>query len=303
MKKILLVGKNGQIGWELLRTLAPLGPIVALGRNDMDLANPDSIRRAVREVSPDLIVNAAAYTAVDQAESEPDLAMAVNGVAPGILAEEAMRLNAMLIHFSTDYVFDGRKSEPYREEDQPNPLNVYGKTKLEGERAISAVGCAHLIFRISWIYGARGKNFLLTMLRLAGERDELRVVNDQIGAPTWSRFVAEAVGQALARNSRELAALSGIYHLTAAGSGSWYDFAKEIFGSDAICENRAVLGLRRDGPRIVPISSESYGAVAVRPANSVLSCEKVEEIFGIFRPEWRDFLACCLKDFLVGKGC
>jgi dTDP-4-dehydrorhamnose reductase len=191
MTRILLTGKNGQVGWELQRTLATLGEVVTLDRQDLDLADPDSIRRVVREHKPNLIVNAAAYTAVDKAEEESDLAMVINGTAPGILAEEAKRLSAAIIHYSTDYVFDGSKNTPYTEEDAPNPLNVYGRTKLAGERAIQAVGAPYLILRTSWVYGMRGKNFLLTILRLARERNEIKVVNDQIGAPTWSRIIAQ----------------------------------------------------------------------------------------------------------------
>src|SRR5512146_587709 len=191
LSRILVTGRNGQVGFELLRSLAGLGEVVAVGRERMDLADPDAIRRTVRETKPDLIVNAAAYTAVDQAESEPELALAINGVAPGILAEESKRLGAVLIHYSTDYVFDGSKGAPYTEDDEPRPLSVYGRTKLAGERAIQAVDVPHLILRTSWVYGARGKNFLLTILRLARERNELSIVDDQIGAPTWCRSLAE----------------------------------------------------------------------------------------------------------------
>ena len=197
--KILLTGKNGQVGWELQRTLTTLGDVVAIDRKGMDLANPDSIRNTIRAVRPDLIVNAAAYTAVDKAESEPELAMAINGIAPGIMAEEAGRLGAAMVHYSTDYVFDGTKTTPYTEGDILNPINVYGKTKLAGEQAVQAAGIPHLIFRTSWVYGLRGRNFLLTILRLAKEWDELKIVDDQIGAPTWSRMVAEATATILAQ--------------------------------------------------------------------------------------------------------
>ena len=198
MSRILVTGRNGQVGFELQRNLAGRGQVVAVGRDEMDLSDPDAIRRVVREAKPDLIVNAAAYTAVDQAESEPELALAINGVAPGILAEEAKRLGVALIHYSTDYVFDGSKAAPYTEEDEPRPINVYGRTKLAGERAIQAVDVPHLILRTSWVYSARGKNFLLTILRLAREREELSIVDDQIGAPTWSRAIAMATGGILA---------------------------------------------------------------------------------------------------------
>nr|WP_255210519.1 dTDP-4-dehydrorhamnose reductase [Methylogaea oryzae] len=221
---ILLTGKDGQVGWELQRALAPLGKVVAVGRDALDLADADGIRRVVRDVAPRLIVNAAAYTAVDKAESEPELAMAINGIAPGILAEEARRLGAGLIHYSTDYVFDGAKQGEYAEDDTPNPVSVYGQTKLAGERAVSSSGAEHLIFRTSWVYGLRGRNFLLTMLRLARERAELRVVADQVGAPTWSRMIAEATAIVVARwyehsagdaTPRPKSGLSGIYHLAA----------------------------------------------------------------------------------------
>lgn len=199
MKRILLIGKNGQVAWELQRTLATLGEIITVGREQLDVANAASIRQVIRETKPQIIVNATAYTAVDKAEAEPELAMQVNGVAPGIMAEEAKRLDALLVHYSTDYVFDGTKQGAYVEEDVPNPLSVYGKTKLAGEQAIQATGAKHLILRTSWVYGARGKNFLLTILRLAKERPELKIVDDQIGAPTWSRMIAEATAQILAQ--------------------------------------------------------------------------------------------------------
>ena len=199
--RILVTGANGQVGWELQRTLQTLGDVVACDRGTLDLSDPDSIRGKVREIRPDVIVNAGAYTAVDRAESEPELAMAVNGVAPGVLAEEAKQLGALLLHYSTDYVFDGTKAEPYLESDAPNPVSVYGSSKLAGEKAVEAVGGAYLIFRTSWVYGGRGKNFLLTMLRLAGEREELRVVDDQFGAPTWCRTIAEATAQVVAKLS------------------------------------------------------------------------------------------------------
>jgi dTDP-4-dehydrorhamnose reductase len=264
--RILITGKNGQVGWELQRTLSTLGEVVALDRTGMDLASPDSIRAAIRDAKPSLIVNAAAYTAVDKAESEPELAMAINGVAPGILAEEAKRLNALLIHYSTDYVFDGTKQGPYTEDDLPNPLSVYGKTKLAGERAIQQIGGPHLICRTSWVYGARGKNFLLAILRLAKERNELRIVNDQFGAPTWSRTIAETTAQVVAQlycpftfhvsrftateapithdpspiagvespiaDHRSLFAdVSGIYNLTSGGETTWFGFAKALLES------------------------------------------------------------------------
>jgi dTDP-4-dehydrorhamnose reductase len=292
--RILLTGKNGQVGWELQRTLATLGDVVALDRAGLDLADPDSIRRAVREHQPNLIVNAAAYTAVDKAESEPDLAMAINGTAPGILAEEAKRLGAALIHYSTDYVFDGRKNGPYTEDDPPHPLNVYGQTKLAGERAIQAAGPSHLILRPSWVYGSRGNNFLLTILRLAKERDELRIVNDQIGAPVWCRFVAEVTAQLIAQcygypQHAWDAGVSGIYHMTAAGQTSWHGFAQAILESAALS--------RRHTPRVTPIPSTEYLAPARRPKNSLLSSTKLHRVFGLTLPAWDTGLRFCLDEY------
>jgi dTDP-4-dehydrorhamnose reductase len=292
MIRILLTGANGQVGWELRRTLAPLGDVVASTRRSLDLADPDALRRAVRECRPELIVNAAAYTAVDGAESEPERAMAVNGIAPGILAEEGKRVGAALVHFSTDYVFDGRKPTPYLEDDPPAPLNVYGTTKLAGERAIQAVGAPHLVLRTSWVYGARGRNFLLAICRLAGERPELRVVDDQTGAPTWCRMIAEATAQIVARArpgpGRAPFAAGGVYHLTARGATTWFGFARAILASGS------ALGLA-SVPALLPIGSEEYGSPARRPANSLLANDKVERDFGVALPPWDDALRMCLE--------
>lgn len=292
MKRILLTGKNGQVGWELQRTLAPLGKVIALDTAALDLSDPDAIRRKVREIQPHIIVNPAAYTAVDKAESEPTLAMAVNGVAPGIFAEEAKKLNALLIHYSTDYIFDGSKAEAYVEEDETNPLGVYGKTKLAGEQAVRAVGCNHLILRTSWVYGARGKNFLLTMLRLARERSELRVVDDQVGAPTWSRTLGEITAQILAQlyapgvSKEELARVSGTYHLTSSGRVSWHGFAAEIIRLAEI----------QPAPNLLPIPSREYPTPAARPMNSVLSNEKLLREFGLQAGSWQDNLHLCMQE-------
>ncbi len=317
--KILLIGKNGQVGWELQRTLATLGEIISVDRNQMDLANPDSIRAVIRGTKPDIIVNAAAYTAVDKAESEPELVMAINGVAPGIMAEEAKRLNALMVHYSTDYVFDGTKTTPYTEDDIPNPLNVYGKTKLAGEQAIQAAGISHLIFRTSWVYGARGKNFLLTILRLAKEQDELKIVDDQIGAPTWSRMIAEATGQILAQSSlphiydlsmltdqrkselrksgvtslSRLKDVSGVYHLTSGGQTSWYGFTEAILKSAPHLVPQ---------PSLKPISTSEYPLPALRPTNSVISNCRIFKTFGITLPSWNHALCLCM-DEVEGKLC
>lgn len=293
--RILLTGKSGQIGWELQRTLAPLGEVVALDRQQLDLARPDQIRERVREIKPTLIVNAAAYTAVDRAEEEPELAMSINGIAPGILAEEAKRLNAAIVHYSTDYVIDGTKTTPYTEEDLPNPLNVYGRTKLEGERAIKAVDVPYMILRTSWVYGMRGKNFLLTILRQAQERDELKIVNDQIGAPTWSRMVAEATAQILAQvyspvisHCSPLTEKGGTYHLSAGGQVSWYDFAKVILAQ------AYKSGLHFT--KLIPISANEYPTPACRPTYSVLSNAKLNQAFGLTMLSWNRALALVLEE-------
>lgn len=287
--KILLTGKNGQVGWELQRTLAPLGEVIAVNRQALDLANPDAIRALIRQVKPALIVNPAAHTAVDKAESEPELAMAVNGIAPGIMAEEAKRLGAAMIHYSTDYVFDGGKTTPYTEKDMPNPGNVYGKTKLAGEQAIQAVGIPHLILRTSWVYGTRGRNFLLTILRLAQERDELKIVDDQVGAPTSSRMIAEATAQILAQTRGNLGGASGLYHLTAAGQTSWYGFAAAILESQARATGVV-------GARLTPIPTSDYPLPAPRPMYSLMANDKLQRAFGVAIPAWQDGLNLCMEE-------
>jgi dTDP-4-dehydrorhamnose reductase len=293
--RILLTGSRGQVGWELRRTLATLGELVSPDRNVVDLSNPDSIRIAVRDIRPTLIVNAGAYTAVDKAEQEQDLAQRVNGLAPGILAEEAKTLGAALVHYSTDYVFDGSKSGAYREGDVPNPVNVYGKSKLAGETAIQQVGVPHLIFRTSWVYGTRGRNFLLTMLRLAQEKDEIRVVDDQIGAPTWSRTIAEVTAQVLAQSLRPSrstdspwAGMSGIFHLSCGGQTSWYGFATAILARVPAEAGRRVAA-------VVPIPTRDYPTPAVRPLNSLLSNERLAARFRLRQPSWEECLAMCLE--------
>jgi dTDP-4-dehydrorhamnose reductase len=286
-RKILLLGKNGQVGWELQRTLAPLGNVMALDQEELDLVRVGDIRSTVQELKPDIIVNAAAYTAVDKAESEPDLAMAINGDAPGVLAEEAKKLGALLVHYSTDYVFDGTKDTPYTEEDIPNPLNVYGKTKLAGEQAIQAVDGNHLIFRTSWVYGTRGQNFFLTMLHLAREREEIRVVDDQIGAPTWCRMIAESTALILAQGINREEGFSGyfeerkgIYHMTAGGQTSWYGFAERIF--------EVVPDTDRKLKRLMAVKTEEYQTVAERPHYTVLSSKL--EMLGIMSSHWETYL-------------
>jgi dTDP-4-dehydrorhamnose reductase len=292
--KILLTGAGGQIGWELQKTLIGLGEVVSCDRTRLDLSDPDQIRTVVREVRPGLIVNAAAYTAVDRAEDEPDLAMAVNGTAPGILAEEAGRLDALLVHYSTDYVFDGRKtSGPFTEDDSCRPINTYGKTKLQGERNIIAVGSPHLILRTSWVYGLRGKNFLLTMQKAAREKPELRVVDDQIGTPTWCRSIAKKTRELLngfmtidaAGNGTIPQELGGIYHLTCEGQTSWFGFAKAIIELMNLSES----------PQVIPISTAEFPTPAPRPRYSVLSNEKIRRAAQITLPHWNDALRECLS--------
>lgn len=291
-RTILLTGVTGQVGYELARTLQGLGHVVALDRNNLDLGDLEQIRRVVREVQPALIVNPAAHTAVDKAESEPDLARRLNAEAPAILAEEAKRLGAALVHYSTDYVFDGRKDGAYREDDAVGPQSVYGATKLEGEQAIAASGCAHLIFRTSWVYGTRGKNFLLTMLRLGAERSELNVVSDQYGAPTWATTIAALSANVLAQacapsqgdSERWWSQYSGIYHLTAGGSTSWHGFAEAIFALSNLTNK----------PLVNAIPTTSYPTPATRPNNSRLSNEKLVEAFGLRAPDWHEALRLCM---------
>jgi dTDP-4-dehydrorhamnose reductase len=290
--KILLTGVSGQVGWELQRTLMTVGEVISVNRNQLDLANPDSIRSTIRDIKPDLIVNSAAYTAVDKAESEIDLAMAINGVAPGIMAEEAKRLNAGIIHYSTDYVFDGNKNNPYQENELTNPQNIYGKTKLAGEEAISSIGVNHLIFRTSWVYGLRGKNFLLTMQKLAKEREEIKVVDDQIGSPTWSRMIAEITAQVITLGQNNLnnffADKGGIYNLSPSGKTSWYGFAKAIFNDDFPNNERKL-------QRLIPITTPEYPTPASRPAFSLLDNQKLSDTFGLKMPDWDQVLKLVLS--------
>jgi dTDP-4-dehydrorhamnose reductase len=286
--RILLTGVNGQVGWELQRTLAPLGEVVAADRSLLDLADTAGIRRSVAAIAPDLIVNPAAYTAVDKAESEPALAHAINAAAPGELAA----CGVPLVHFSTDYVFDGKKSGPYTETDAPDPLGVYGASKLAGEEAVARAGIPHLILRTSWVYGLRGRNFLLTMQRLARERDTLAVVDDQFGAPTWSRLIAEATALAVARwlDRPDPTATSGVYHLTCGGRTSWHGFTAAILAHLAASDAKLA--------RLTAIPSSGYPTPAARPANSQLDCGKLAATFGVRLPDWEQALALCLEQNL-----
>ncbi|GAB3628294.1 dTDP-4-dehydrorhamnose reductase [Pandoraea terrae] len=290
-RRILVTGASGQVGWELARTLQGMGVVYAPPRADLDLDDLVSVARVVREFQPDLIVNPAAYTAVDRAEQDEAAALRINGEAPGVLAEEAKRLGALLVHYSTDYVFDGTAQTPYREDDPVAPKNAYGRTKLAGESAIVQSGARHLILRTSWVYGMRGQNFLLTVLRLARERDELRIVADQFGAPTWCRTIAELTAQIVAQGLREdglddgfWQTNGGIYHLTSQGQTTWHGFTEAILA-------RAQLGRR---PIVHAIGTADYPLPAPRPAYSVLDGDKLARTFGLRAPEWGDALDLCL---------
>ncbi len=287
---VLLTGADGQIGWELRRTLATLGKVVACGRSQMRLEDADEIRRVIRSVRPDVIVNAAAFTAVEKAEYEPELAMAINGTAPGVIAEEARRVEAAVVHYSTDYVFDGNNSRAYVEEDAANPLSVYGRSKLAGEAALRQASNASLILRTGWVFGRRGQNFLAKIQRLASEREALDVVDDQIGTPTWCRLVADATARILSAGNGHLFEHvrdhGGVYHLSCAGQTSWWGFARRI------------LDLTPPGKyarnRVNPIKADDLPASAVRPAYSVLNNRKMHRTFGVRLPEWEQALAMAL---------
>lgn len=294
LPNLLVIGCRGQVGWELMRTLQPLGRVTGVDFPEVDLTRPESLRPCLDAVRPQAVLNAAAYTAVDRAESEPEAARRLNALAPGLLAEEARRRGAWLVHFSTDYVFDGSARTPYTEEAPANPLSTYGRTKAEGDAAVQQAGGRHLIFRLCWVYGGRGQNFLRTMLRLATTRDELRVVNDQHGCPTWSRLIAEATAQALARALRapDPDALTGVYHLACAGVATWYDFARAIWESVPAAARRAA--------RLTPLTTADYPTPARRPAWSVLDCGKLERVFGLRLPDWRTGLRLALESPVEG---
>ncbi|MEG4106574.1 dTDP-4-dehydrorhamnose reductase [Microcoleus sp. S13_C5] len=280
--KILLAGGSGQLAQELQPILLSSGEVIAVDRTRLDLSQPESIRQAMAEIQPDLVVNAGAYTAVDKAESEPELANAVNGIAPGIFAEECEKLGSTLIHFSTDYVFDGSHGSAYLETDSTNPLGTYGKSKLAGEEAIQKAGNRHIIIRTAWVYGNGGKgNFVKTMLRLGKEREEIRVVADQIGSPTWTGDLAEAISQMIPLVEPES---FGTYQYTNSGVCSWYDFAIAIF------EEAAKLGLPLKVQRVIPITTSEYPTPAKRPAFSVLSTVKISALLGTHPPHWRQGL-------------
>lgn len=283
--KILLLGKNGQVGWELQRSLMVLGELIALDRNYEgalcgDLANAEALSKTIRLLKPDVIVNAAAYTAVDKAETEPERAYQVNSIACQLLAEEAASLGALLVHYSTDYVFNGEGDKPWSESAETGPLNQYGVTKLAGEQAITASQCNHLIFRTSWVYGARGNNFVKTMLRLASERESLSVVADQVGAPTGAELIADVTAQAI-KAAVARPEYSGIYHLAASGETSWHGYAEYTF---SIARE---LGLQLRVEKVQPIRSEEFPTPAARPKNSRLNTKKLQDAFSIYLPDWK----------------
>lgn len=290
--RILITGKNGQLGWVLARAFAGLGEVFAFDRDELNLADAKAIRTCCERIKPTLILNAGAYTAVDRAESEPELAMQINGTAPRVFAEEANRLGAAIVHYSTDYVFAGDATLPYREDDATAPHSVYGKTKLAGEEAVARIADRYLVFRTSWVYAARRQNFLLTMLRLAREREELRVVADQIGSPTWVQTLADFT-RAAVDDAGNLSIADGIYHVSANGRTSWHGFAEAIL--DAIPEPN------RMAKRVVPISTADFPTPAKRPAFSVLANNKIESATNQRVPDWQDQLAACAAELKAAK--
>ena len=295
--KILLFGKNGQVGWELQRSLASLGELVALDTVSTyfcgDFTNLEGIAKTVRAVAPDIIVNAAAHTAVDKAESEPVLARTINALAPSILAQEAKRIGAWLIHYSTDYVFDGSGDKPWQEADSTGPLSVYGKTKLEGEGLILASGCKHLIFRTSWVFAARGANFAKTMLKLAHERDSLKVINDQIGAPTGADLLADVTAHAI-RTAMQQSDVAGVYHLVASGQTSWYGYANFVIDF----ARQAGVEIKVDPSAIEAVASSAFLTAAARPMNSRLDTAKLQSTFGLNLPHWQSGVTRMLTEIL-----
>jgi dTDP-4-dehydrorhamnose reductase len=294
--RILLTGATGQVGWELARTLMPVGEVIAVDRSQADLSDMNSLRTIVQRLKPNVIVNPAAYTAVDKAETEQALAFLINAEAPSILAEEANKIGAFLVHYSTDYVFDGTKSTPYLEDDATNPINVYGSSKLAGEQAIQSIANEYLILRTSWVYSSRGNNFLKTILRLATEREELKIIADQIGTPTWARLIAETTSHIVRQAMTERLTSnfnSGIYHLTSSGNTSWHGLAQKI-----------VEKVREQGKVILknkvlhPIPTTEYPLPAKRPANSRLSTIKLEQQFGLVLPSWDNALTLCMQELV-----
>ena len=295
--KILLLGKNGQVGWELQRSLAPLGEVIALDAKSLDycgdFTNLDGLAQTIRAIAPDVIVNAAAHTAVDKAESEPELARTINALAPAVLANEAKRIGALLVHYSTDYVFDGSGETPRLETDATAPLSVYGETKLEGENAIVASGCKHLIFRTSWVYAARGGNFAKTMLKLAQERDALKVINDQIGAPTGADLLADVTAHAI-RKALVSPEVSGLYHLVASGETSWHGYASFVIEY----ARQADVEIKVAADAIQAVPTTSFPTPAKRPLNSRLNTNKLQSSFDLALPSWQSGVSRLLAEIL-----
>ncbi len=298
-KRILIFGHDGQLAWELQRTFAPLGHVVSLSSKQADFSSPEKLRAIVREQRPDIILNASAYTAVDKAESEPELASTINGTAPGILADEARRAKAIFVHYSTDYVFDGSKMSAYTEFDKPHPISTYGWTKLAGDEAVQSAGGEHLVLRTSWVYSTRGSNFLLTMLRMAAEGRALQVVNDQFGAPTSAASLARATASLLAlplaQPMNSLNGKGGVYNLCNAGATSWYDFACDIF---ELAHKLA----GRPKPSITHVPSSAFIRPAKRPRNSQLSLNRIEQVFGLKMPHWHDALESVMRELFATSG-
>jgi len=295
--KILLIGKNGQVGWELQRSLMPLGEVIALDRSQCDLSFPETIPAIVQRVKPNIIVNAAAYTAVDKAEEEEELATAINSTSVGVLAEEAKKLNALLLHYSTDYVFDGTKKTPYIEEDETNPLNVYGQSKLSGEKLIQQAELGYIIFRTSWVFATRGSNFAKTMLRLASERDELKVVADQFGAPTSAELIADITALVIQQfiiNPQLIGEKSGVYHLAASGKTNWHGYAQHVLkiASDLGCALKVL------PEQVIPIATADFPMPAKRPMNSCIDTSKLQLAFGVTLPDWSYYVDRTLNEII-----
>jgi dTDP-4-dehydrorhamnose reductase len=297
VNSILLIGSNGQVGTELEKILTPEGNLIAVARPTIDLAQPDTLKSLIQQHQPKVIINAAAYTAVDKAESEPELAQTINTTAPQILAQEAEKLGAFLIHISTDYVFDGKNNSPYQETDSTNPVSVYGKSKLAGEKAIREYCSNHIMLRTAWVYGSFGKgNFVKTMLRLGKERSEIRVVADQIGSPTWAKDIAETISQIIPQLSPEI---TGTYHYTNSGVASWYDFAIAIF--EEAQQLNIPLNIPLKIERVIPITTPEYPTPACRPPYSVLNCARISTLLGTYPPHWRQQLRLMLRELLVAN--
>ena len=295
--KILLLGKNGQVGWELQRSLAPLGQLIVLDADNQELCgdftNLEGLAKTIRDVAPDIIVNAAAHTAVDKAESEPEMARTINALAPAVLAKEAKRIGAWLIHYSTDYVFDGSGNKLWLEADPTGPISVYGKTKLEGEQAILASGCKYLIFRTSWVYSARGGNFAKTMLKLAQERDSLKVIDDQIGAPTGADLLADVTAHSI-RTALQCPEVSGLYHLVAMGETSWHEYASYVIDF----ARQAGVAIKVSPEAVHPVPTTAFSTAAKRPMNSRMDTAKLQDTFGLKLPHWQSGVTRMLTEFL-----